>query len=42
MEESGMERHHEGQLDPLTIALERIGELAQLMEGFELEPFEAS
>jgi hypothetical protein len=42
MEESGMERHHKDQLDPLMTTLERIVELAQLVEGFELEPFEAS
>jgi hypothetical protein len=40
MEEYSIGSQQEGQLDPLTAALGRTTELAQLVEGYELEPFE--
>ncbi len=40
MEEYSIGSQQEDQLDPLTAPLGRTTELAQLVEGYELEPFE--
>jgi hypothetical protein len=41
LDESGLGRQKEDRLEPLRTSLEITVELAQLVEGFELEPYEA-
>jgi hypothetical protein len=41
LDELGLGRQKEDRLEPLRTSLERTAELAQLVEGFELEPYEA-